>query len=106
MIEEIENAEPSLSNIRNLSALYTVRNTLKASSADKVEIELNDIFPYYREYVNVKRKYQLHEVSEEAVIIHMKELCTEIKEFIRMLYSCTDTPIERELIQQMLKEVL
>ena len=102
MIEELEKAETSLSNIRNLSALYIVKNNL---TKDKIQDELDDILPSYIRYVNTKRKYQLHQTTEEDVYINMKQLCTEIKEFIHTLYSCTDTPREREMIKLMLKEI-
>lgn len=35
----------------------------------------------------------------------MKALCTEIKEFIQTLYSSTDTPQERDIIKEMIKEM-
>lgn len=106
LIDELENGDTSLSNIRNLSALYNVKTHLLGSNNyDSTTKELKDILPSYLQYVETKRKYQLHEVSEEAVYINMKELCREIKEFIQTLYSGTDTPKEREMLKQMIEEV-
>lgn len=106
LIDELEHGDTSLSNIRNLSALYNVKShMLGTKNFDSTTKELHDILPSYLGYVDVKRKYQLHETTEDAVYINMKELCKEIKEFIQTLYSSTDTPKERELIKQMLKEI-
>ena len=108
LIKEMENGETTLSNIRNLSALYNVRNILlnnKEETQTQTETELKDILPSYLGYINIKRKYQLHKTTNENVIIAMKALCTEIKEFIQTLYSSTDTPQERDIIKEMLKEM-
>lgn len=43
--------------------------------------------------------------TDEAVYIAMSAVCKEIKEFVQTLYSGTDTPKERELIKQMIKEI-
>lgn len=107
LIRELESSETSLSNIRNLSALYNVRtyllhNTIKTDNTTK---ELGDILPSYLGYIDTKRKYQLHEITDEAVYIAMSAVCKEVKEFVQTLYSGTDTPKERELIKQMIKEI-
>ena len=108
LIKDTENSETTLSNIRNLSALYNVRNTLlnnKEETQTQTETELKDILPSYLGYINIKRKYQLHKTTNENVIIAMEALCNEIKEFIQTLYSSTDTPQERDIIKEMLKEM-
>lgn len=106
LIDELENGETSLSNVRNLSALYNVKSHLLGSNNyDSTTKELSDILPSYLGYINVKRKYQLHETTDEAVYINMKELCREIKEFIQALYSGTDTPKEREILKEMITEI-
>lgn len=106
LIEELEQGETSLSNIRNLSALYNVKaHILGTKNFDRTTKELSDILPSYLKYIDIKRKYQLHEIGEDIVYINMKELCKEIKEFIQTLYSGTDTPKERELLKQTIKEI-
>lgn len=106
LIDELENDDMSLSNIRNLSALYNVKTHLLGSNNyDSTTKELKDILPSYLQYIETKRKYQLKETTEEAVYINMKELCKEIKEFIQCLYSGTDTPKEREMIKQLIREI-
>lgn len=110
MIDEIESKETSLSNIRNLSALYTVKNHLVGSKTyDSIVKELNDILPSYLNYIDVKRKYQLKEITEVNVLLQLGNVCQEIKEFIQTLYSGTDTPEERDIIKKLitdLKEIL
>lgn len=106
LIDELENSEPSLSNIRNLSALYNVKtHLLGTGNYDSTTKELSDILPSYLGYIDVKRKYQLHQISDEAVYINMRKLCTEVKEFIQALYSGTDTEKEREILKGMIKEI-
>ena len=75
------------------------------AQVSKLAKRVKDILPSYLGYINVKRKFQLHKTTNENVIIAMKALCTEIKEFIQILYSSTDTPQERNIIKEMLKEM-
>ena len=106
MIDEIEQSETSLSNIRNLSALYAVKNHLVGGKIyNNVVKELNDILPSYLQYIEVKRKYQLKEVTDEAVITYLNRVCIEIREFIQTLYSGTDMPKERELITNLINQL-
>ena len=106
IIDELENAETSLSNIRNLSALYNVKTHLLGTEKfDRTAKELNDILPSYLNYIDVKRKYQLKEITETNVLLQLGNVCKEIKEFIQTLYSGTDTPEERDILRQMIKEM-
>ena len=106
LIEDLEQSELSLSNIRNLASLYIVRKELIENlQYDNVRTELDDILPSYIEYVRVKKKYQLNEVTEQAVFISMQTLCREIREFIQSLYSNTDTPKEREMLRNLIDQV-
>lgn len=106
LIDELENSETSLSNVRNLSALYTVKaHLLGTPNYDTTAKELNDILPSYLQYIDVKKQYQLHKTTETGVHINMEKLCQEIKEFIQTLYNNTDTKEERNIIKNMLKEV-
>lgn len=103
MIDEIEQNETSLSAIRNLSALYTVKNHLIGGKIyNNVVKELNDILPSYLQYIDVKRKYQLKETTDEAVLSYLSKVCIEIREFIQTLYSGTDTPKERDIIKNLM----
>ena len=106
LIEELEQADSSLSNIRNLSSLYIVRKEMIENiKYDKVQTELNDILPSYIDYVITKKKFQLNELTEQAVFISMNTLCKEIREFIQSLYSNTDTPKEREILKNLITQL-
>ena len=106
LIDELENGDTSLSNIRNLSALYNVKSHLLGSNKyDRTAKELNDILPSYLQYVETKRKYQMKEITEINVLLHLGNVCKEIKEFIQTLYSGTDTQEERNIIKKMIKEI-
>ena len=102
LIADLEESDSSLSNIRNLSSLYIVRKHLLENSMDNVTNQLDDILPSYIEYVKIKRKYQLNELTEQAVYLSMQQVCKEIKEFLHILYSNTDTPKEREMIRNLI----
>lgn len=106
LIDELEQSETSLSNVRNLSALYNVKTHLiGTSNYDSVERELKDILPSYRQYIDSKRRYQLKEITLENVHINMKKLCQEIREFIQTLYSGTDSQEERTILKKMIKDM-
>lgn len=104
-IEELENADTTFFNCQNLAHLYIVRDHYKGASshdAASVEAELNDILPQYKKYVDIKRKYQMHDTSKEAVLMALEKVCTEIKDFIRELYNNTDMQQERDQIKNLL----
>ena len=108
MIKMCENSENSLSNVRNLASLYIVQDRLKnatQSTVDSTERELSDILPQYKEYCNIKRKYQLRILPETAVHRSMQFLCKEIEEFIKTLYNNTDTKEERAMIENLLIKI-
>ena len=101
LIEELEQGETSLSNIRNLSALYNVKShMLGTQNYDDTTRELSDILPSYLIYINKKRLYQMHEINEDTVIDALESLCSEINEFLRTLYSGTDTEQERRILKR------
>ena len=105
MIKMCENSENSLSNVRNLASLYIVQEHTKNAiqrTTDSTERELNDILPQYKEYCEVKRKYQLRILPETAVHRSMQFLCKEIEEFIKTLYNNTETKEERQMIENLL----
>lgn len=103
LIDELENGETSLSNVRNLSALYNVRAYLLGSKKfDRTAKELNDILPSYLNYIDVKRRYQLKKITETGVLLQLGNVCKEINEFIHTLYSGTDTPEERKVIKDLI----
>lgn len=101
-IEELENSDTTFFNCQNLASLYIVRDKLGATKLDK---ELRDIIPTYRSYCEIKKKYQLNELGEEAVINGINNVTKEIKEFIDTLYSNTDLQLERDVINNMIKNL-
>lgn len=108
MIKMCENSENSLSNVRNLASLYIVQEHMKNATqrtVDSTERELSDILPQYKEYCDIKRKYQLRILPETAVHRSMQFLCKEIEEFIKTLYNNTDTKEERKMIKNLLIKI-
>ena len=101
-ITELENGDTTFANCQRLASLYVVRDKFPVNT---VEHELSDILPQYKNYCAVKRKYQLNELTVDAVINSIGGVCKEIQEFIETLYGSTDTPEERERIQQMIQNL-
>lgn len=107
-INELQESSLTLSNARNLSALLNVREYLQnaiQSKPDSLEAELNDILPQYKNYCEVKRQYQMHKLSDDDIVIAMRKVCKEVKEFLLILYQNTDTKIERTMIKNMVSDV-
>lgn len=107
-IEELEQSNTTYDTCVKLASLYIVRdnynkrvNEAGNSVEDDVEEELDDILPQYRRYVELKRRYQMGEIGERPIEIAIKSVCKEISELIQMLYRCTDMPVERECIKEM-----
>ena len=101
-ITELENGDTTFANCQKLASLYIVRDKFPVNA---VEHELSDILPQYKNYCAVKRKYQLNELTVDAVINSVNGVCKEIQEFIEILYGSTDTPEERERIRQMIQNL-
>lgn len=73
------------------------------SVVDTDEQELYDIIPEYERYKRIKRKYQMHEISDDAVINSIQLVCKELYEFIQILYCNTDMRKERIQIESVLR---
>ena len=102
-IEELENQPLNFDLCQKLSSLYTIRDHYKAGA---VIDEYNDILPSYKKFCEVKRQYQMSEISEDSVYKQLELLCSEISEFLQTLYQNTDTQTERDIIESMLKNII
>ena len=106
-IEELENEDTNFANCQKLASLYTIKQFYENHLKDtqKVESELNDILPSYRQYQEVKRHYQMSEATDTQVVNSLQVVCKEISEFIHTLYSSTDMQDERDVIQSMVSQL-
>lgn len=104
-IQDLENSDTTLDNCKILADMYIIRDQYYSNNPNKVEQELNDILPQYQLYRDIKRKYQLQEVTDSAVINSIYNVCKELQEFIQTLYSSTDTQAERDAIVDMIKKL-
>ena len=64
--------------------------------------ELDDIIPTYNRYIEIKREYQLGNVSETAVLHALELVCSEIQDLISTIYSGTDSYKERRILNKFL----
>lgn len=104
-IKELENGITNVDNVQELASLYIVRDNLLKMDINPVEQELNDILPAYKKFCNTKTKYQLQEVTEDAVIHDMKMICQELQEFILSLYNNSDFYKERQPLIRMINSL-
>ena len=108
-ITELETSDTTFSNCQKLASLYIVRHYYKGEPQSKMNStvvkEFNDILPMYSEYCNIKRRYQLKELTSDAVIVAIKNVSREIKEFIKTLYANVDTPEEKEELTNMIAQL-
>ena len=102
-IEELESKDLTYDICQKLANLYTIRHYYEN---DVVTKEYNDILPSYQKFCEVKKMYQLSEVSENSVYKQLKLLCNEISEFLRTLYNNTDTQYEHDIIEETLKTII
>lgn len=112
MIKEIESSDASLSNVRNLASLYIVQgqmqgrlNSVMSKSTDAVLTELYEVIPSYKQYVIAKRRRQLNEISEGAVLDALSRLGKETKDFIQSLYTATASENERILLNKIISDL-
>ena len=111
-IEELENAPTTYDTCIKLASLYIVKDNAESRlnsiverqnvHYNNVESELSDILPQYRMYCEVKRQYALNQLTKEAVLLSMQDVCREIKEFMQTLYANTEMQEERTLLKEML----
>ena len=107
-IAKLEEDDTTFENCEKLASLYIVKDYYlksKKEHGNEVEDEIKDILPQYKKYVELKKKYQLGEISEKPIENSIKSVCREIEELIRVLYRCTDMPIERDYIKKMLNNL-
>lgn len=104
MIEELEDSDTTYANVEDLASLYIVKEKLDVST-DNVVKELNDILPAYNVYKTVKRNYQLNGIDKSKVIRQLEFVCKELKDFVGILYSSSDSQEEREIILKTIKEL-
>lgn len=102
-IKGLENQELTFDICQKLASLYIIREYNKPT--DAVIREYDDILPSYKKFCEIKRMYQLSEISEEAVYKQLELLCSEISEFLLTLYHNTDTQHEHDIIEEMLTNI-
>lgn len=111
-IKELESADSSLSNIRNLASLYIVQgqmqgklNSVMQQSNDAVLTELYEVIPSYKQYVIAKRRRQLNEISEDLVLDTLSRLGKELRDFVKSLYTATASENERILLSKIITDL-
>ena len=103
-ISQLEHLEPTYETCQKLASLYIVKEYYKPpviSRLSQVEDELLDILPRYKDYIEVKKEYQLERLSKDKVLLELNKLCEEIYQFIDTLYKCSDMEEERNIIINM-----
>lgn len=102
IIDELESEDSLFDICQQLAAFYIIQDHMQKDKSSEVVAEYSDILPEYHKYVEIKKRFQQKQLTESAVLLSMQNVCSEIKQFIRTLYSSTDMPEEREQIKSML----
>lgn len=66
------------------------------NSAEDIVKEYKDILPRYEYYKNAKIRYQTGEITEQALVSSVNDMCREIYEFCEILYTNADTAAEKQ----------
>lgn len=115
-IHELEDGETTFSNCSKLADLYIVRKYFQTSQEmqeeyghkygdPKVKEELKDILPSYTEFCDLKKHYQMGEITEKPVLDSLRKMCNEIYEFMETLYSSTDMQEERDKLDTLITDM-
>lgn len=111
-LEEMKSREPTAQNMRDVALLElwtnlkTKNNEIFINVSDtEIKKETRDILPAYFRYIEIKRKYQLKEVTQEKVFDSLKSLTDEIKDLLKLIYRNTDTPEERKILNTLISEI-
>lgn len=111
-IDELEHGDTNFDSCVNLAALYIIKENFRngrysrAKNAENSTIsELVDILPMYRKFCEIKRKYQLREISKESVVEAIQDVCIEVKEFIMTMFYYADLEEEKDQIKKLIDEI-
>lgn len=104
-IQDLENTEINSAVIKELAALYIIRDKYNYSNTTDPDQSDVDILPSYRRYQTIKRKFQLGEISEDALVPNMKLIMEELEEFLLLLYTNTYLRKERLCIEQTISNI-
>lgn len=111
-IREMKTHEPTPQNIRDVALLElwlvskekegNLPTEIKTSQIAK---ETKDILPAYFTYIETKRKFQTKDTTKEKMLDSFKTLSDELKDLFRLIYRNTDTPEEREILNELISKI-
>lgn len=103
-IQELEQQKLTMDSCQKLAVLYTVRDHNKPQTVAATS-QPPSIMPSYSTYCMDKRKYQLGQITETAIIDDIRYVCSDLLLLVQRIYNGTDTDAEREQIRAILKEI-
>lgn len=98
-INELEGSETTVKNVEELACLYIIHDHLINNRHSHSSISKSPIPSYYR-YILSKQEFQKGVGAVQDVITCAKELNTELFQLLNNLYSGSDVPEERQLLQK------
>lgn len=107
-IQTLESGPTTVNNVIELASLYIVKEQLQNGNMPGInglQAEINDILPAYNKYCEVKRKYQLNEISDDAVIYQLELVLQEIADLVCTIYRGTDMRKERRKIKETIEQL-
>jgi len=106
-IYDLEQAPYTYDNAAELASLYIIQAHMSkegiTGTTAVIQEEVEDILPAYRQYCQVKRQYQCHEVTEQAVVEALRIVGEEIRDLFNLIYSGTDMGKERKILHNIVE---
>ena len=114
-ILEHEAKDTTYANCEKLAWLYIVRDhCCHTQTRESLNIETipsepkhvdKEFLPTYFLYMEAKKSYQQNEGSKEKVLNCLDSFLAELKEFFKIIYRNSDTPEERQMINEFISSV-
>ena len=112
-ILEHESKDTTYANCEKLAWLYIVRDHCAhqmgtASIEPIADVERTatvEILPSFSKYAEFKKAYKIGDASKDKVLQSFNALILELKDFLNLLYSNTDTEEEREILHALIKDL-
>lgn len=105
LIARMENGQITDFTYVELASLYIIREHLTKPVETMVDGVSEEILPCYCTYIDKRRRQQRKELSEDACISDLDELCCEIQDFIEALYLQCLLGKERRRVLKMLDDL-
>lgn len=108
-IARLEKEPTNLPNCKALASLYIVRDHIASQSENISHQSVSEphleILPNYRDYCSKKEHLQKKIITKQEALPCIKGICSDLKEFAKMLVANSDSEDERAELRKTFKEI-